>query len=152
MLLLPNDLAHQFSAFLDRKGISIPHKVDYLKWLRVYWDFCHQYHYNAYCTESLPPFLDKLREQRQSDSQWNQARQAIAWLHHLQPISTVTSDVLAPSKNLAAVRLNPDGALSSVVVPSNTIVENATTSTAARSQVLVQHGSKKPSQPDSYNQ
>jgi hypothetical protein len=29
MLLLPNDLAHQFSALLDRKEISIPHKTDY---------------------------------------------------------------------------------------------------------------------------
>jgi hypothetical protein len=29
MLLIPNDLAHQFSALLNRKGISIPHKADY---------------------------------------------------------------------------------------------------------------------------
>jgi hypothetical protein len=59
MLLLPNDLAHQFSALLDREGISIPHKADYLKWLRFYWGFCHKYQYDLYFNESLSAFLGK---------------------------------------------------------------------------------------------
>lgn len=151
MLLLPNDLAHQFSALLNRKGISISDKTDYLKWLRFYWDFCHQYHYDFYCSESLSPFLDKLREKRQSGQQRNQARQAIAWFYCLQPILTVTSGVLGPSQKLAIVSRNPDATLKSVVFPSNTITKNATTS-IIRSPILVQRDNKRPSQPDSYTQ
>jgi hypothetical protein len=151
MRLLPTNLAHQFDALLDQKGIDDPDKATYLKWLRFYWDFCHQCHYEAYLSHNLPPFLEKLREQQQSDSQRNQARQAIACFYYLQPISTVTSGVLAPSENLTAVSRNPDGALSSIVVPSKAIVENTATSTIP-SPIPASRESKRPSQPDSYNQ
>lgn len=151
MRLLPFDLAHQFEALLDQKGIGDRDKADYLKWLRFYWDFCHQHHYDAYCAESLPPFLDKLREQRSSNTQRNQARQAIAWFHRLQPSLDATSSNLAPSVNLATVIRNPDAALKSVVLPSNAIAENATTS-ITRPSILALRDSKRPSKLASYNQ
>jgi hypothetical protein len=79
-------------------------------------------------SESLTPFLVKLLEKRQSDQQRNQARQTIAWFYRLQPILATTSGVLESSENLAAVSRNPDAALKSVVLSSNAIAENATTS------------------------
>jgi site-specific recombinase XerC len=117
--------------------------------LRFYWDFCHKYHYDPYRTESLSPFLDKLREKRQFDQQRNQARRTIAWFYRLQPILATTSGVLEPSENLAAVILNPDAALRSVVLSSNAIVENATTS-SPRSPIPVQSDNKRPLQPDNH--
>jgi hypothetical protein len=151
MRLLPVNLAHQFDVLLDQKGLDVRNKAAYLKWLRFYWDFCHQYHYDPYRSESLSPFLDKLGEKWQSDPERNQARQAMTWFYCLQPISTVTSSVSVPSENLAAVSRNLDVALKSVVFPANTIAENATTS-IIRSPILTQHDSRRPSQPDSYNQ
>jgi integron integrase len=149
VLLLPNELAHQISTLLDRKGVSSPNKEACLKWLRFYWDFCHKYHYDPYCTESLSPFLDKLREKRQSDPQRNQARQAMTWFYCLQSISDVNSGDLAASEKLATVIRNPDATLKSVVFPSNAIAESDTTSTP-RSPILAQCDSQRPSQPDSY--
>lgn len=151
MRLLPTDLAHQFDVLLNPKGLDGRDKATDLKWLCFYWDFCHQYHYDVYRSESLPSFLDKLREQRQSDPQRNQARQAIAWFYRLQPIMTVTSSVLAPSENLVAVSRNSDAALKSVVLPLNTEIENATTSTT-RSPILAPRDSKRPSHPDNHKQ
>jgi hypothetical protein len=151
VLLLPNELAHQISTLLDRKVVSSPNKEACLKWLCFYWDFCHKYYYNIYYSESLSPFLDKLREKRQSGQQRNQARQAITWFYCLQPILTVTSSVLTPSEKLAIVSQNPDATLKPVVYPSNAITKNATTS-ITRSPILVQRDNKRPSQPDSYTQ
>jgi hypothetical protein len=151
MRLLPADLIHQFTALLDQKRLDGRDKATCLKWLRFYWDFCHQYHYDACRSESLPPLLDKLREKRQSDPQRNQGQQAINWLYCLQPISTVTSGVLVPSENLVDISRNPDAALRSVVLSSNTMVKNTIT-LPPRPPVLAQCDSKRPSQPDSYNQ
>jgi hypothetical protein len=151
MRRLPNDLAHQFDVLLDQQRLDGRDKATYLKWLRFYWDFCHQCYYDTYRTESLPPFLDKLREQQQSDSQRNQARQAIAWFHYLPSISIVTSDVLAPSENLAAVSRNQDTALKSVVLSSTATVASAAT-LAPCSPRLPPRDRKRPSQPHSYNQ
>jgi integron integrase len=85
MRLLPAHLIHQFTALLDQMRLDGRDKATYLKWLRLYWDFCHQYHYDPYRSESLPSFLDKLREKGQSDPQRNQARQGIAWFYRLRP-------------------------------------------------------------------
>jgi hypothetical protein len=148
VFLLPNELAHQITILLDRKGVSSPNKEVCLKWLRFYWDFCH---YNLYRTENLPPFLDKLREKWQSDRQRNQAQKAIAWFHHLQLCLVANPSVLGPSENLAALVRNPDTAPRSLVLSSNAISENATASTA-RSLILAQRDSKRPSYTDSYKQ
>lgn len=93
--------------------------------------------------------LDKLREERQSDQQRNQARQTIAWFYRLQPILAATSGVLEHSENLATVSRNPDAALKPVVLSSNAIVEDATTS-SPRSPIPVQRDNKRPLQLDSY--
>jgi integron integrase len=100
-------------------------------------------------SESLSPFLDKLREKRQSYPQQNQARKAIAWFHHLQSISIITSDVLVISEKLEGVSRNPDAALKSIVLPSNTKVENAP-HVAPCPSILLQSDSKRTSQPHSH--
>jgi hypothetical protein len=151
MRLMSTDLAHQFIV-LDQQGLDGRDKADHLKWLRYYWDFCHQYyHYDAYRTESLPSFLEKLRKKRQSDPQRTQAKQAMTWFYRLPLILTVASSALIPSENLAAINQNPYAALRSVVLSSNATFENATTSSTC-SPIPAPRDNKRPNHPDSYKQ
>lgn len=143
MHLLPTDLACKFDALLDRHKLYGRDKAAYLKWLRFYWDFCRKYHYDPYRSESLPPFLTKLREKRQSDQQLNQARQAVTWFYRLQLSSTATPNVAASSENLAAVSRSPVAPPKSAVLPLNAIAENAASS-AVRSSIQEQSNIKVP--------
>jgi hypothetical protein len=49
----------------------------YQKWLRYYLDFCQKYHFPPIHEKSLPFFMQKLREKRQSKVQQEQAAAAI---------------------------------------------------------------------------
>jgi hypothetical protein len=49
-----------------------------LKWLRYYLDFCLKYKFNQSDKESLPEFLNKLREKNQTSQQQKQASDAIS--------------------------------------------------------------------------
>lgn len=48
-----------------------------IKWLQFYFDFCTKYHHSKSATESLPPFLLKLKEKKQTASQLQEAKQAV---------------------------------------------------------------------------
>jgi hypothetical protein len=49
----------------------------YQKWLRYYLDFCQKYHFPPKQRKSLPSFMQKLQEKRQSKVQQEQAAAAI---------------------------------------------------------------------------
>jgi hypothetical protein len=49
----------------------------YQKWLRYYLDFCQKYHFPPKQGKSLPAFMQKLQEKRQSKVQQEQAAAAI---------------------------------------------------------------------------
>ena len=42
MLGVPPKLARLYDTRLEREGIAAEHRPHYKKWLRFYWDFCHQ--------------------------------------------------------------------------------------------------------------
>ena len=77
MRKIPVALNTQFDALLVKK--KIPHKFHnhYLKWLRCYLDFCQKYRFSESSSQSLPNFIRKLEEKRQTDFQRNQANEAI---------------------------------------------------------------------------
>jgi hypothetical protein len=54
-----------------------PKDNHYLKWLRYYLDFCHKYGHSESNSQSLPNFIRKLKEKRQTDVQQKQANEAI---------------------------------------------------------------------------
>jgi hypothetical protein len=62
---------------LTRKGITGNLLGMYRKWLRYYLDFCRKYHFAAQREESLPAFIEKLHEKKQSETQRQQAAAAI---------------------------------------------------------------------------
>lgn len=66
MLMLPADLTKKFNELLIGKTFSNEFRASYVKRLRFYWDFCNKYQYEPYSSESLPCFLQKLVEKRQS--------------------------------------------------------------------------------------
>jgi hypothetical protein len=71
--------------FLESVGQVVPGNLKgaYLKWLRYYWDFCHKYHFSHEHRESLPHFLKKLQEKRQTQTQQEQAAYAISLYYEL---------------------------------------------------------------------
>jgi len=97
MKQIPDTIAKPFDALLVKKQIPRASLPVYRKWLRYYLDFCHKYKFNPLEKESLPRFLKKLKEKKQSAQQQKQAKLAIAIFHELTPVRT-----LKPSKTFVA--------------------------------------------------
>ncbi len=97
MQKLPDDLNQKFTQILIDKNLPKPEQYFCTKWLRYYWDFCHKYHHNPFILASLPLFLGKLKEKKQSIQQQNQAKFAIGLLYDLKT-STSSQQKLAQLK------------------------------------------------------
>lgn len=71
-------LENQFSAHIQK--IRLPEKlhVPYKKCLRYYLDFCHKYRYPGDDKNSIPHFIEKLKQKGQSERQCQQAQQAVS--------------------------------------------------------------------------
>ncbi len=47
MLALPSELIHLYETQLLQHGVQAPQRPYYLKWMRYYCDFCHNYAWGA---------------------------------------------------------------------------------------------------------
>jgi site-specific recombinase XerD len=83
MLSIPPALQAQFEKCLRDKAIPKKTHGLYKKWLRYYLDFCKKYDFPDAQRESLPPFLRKLEEKKQTKAQQEQAAHAIALYHEI---------------------------------------------------------------------
>ncbi|MCI0485087.1 MAG: integron integrase [Blastocatellia bacterium] len=83
MINIPPALLAQFETCLRNKGIPKPQHSDYIKWLRYYLDFCRKYNFPHAQRESLPHFLNKLQEKRQTRAQQQQASEAISLYYEI---------------------------------------------------------------------
>ena len=77
MRKIPAALNVQFDALLVKNKIPQKFHNHYVKWLRYYLDFCQRYRFNESNSQSLPNFIRKLEEKRQTDVQQKQANEAI---------------------------------------------------------------------------
>jgi ligand-binding sensor protein len=77
MLAIPSALQSKFDERLRIRSIPVNLHGPYQKWLRYYLDFCQKYHLPPKHEKSLPPFIQKLQEKRQSTAQQEQAVAAI---------------------------------------------------------------------------
>ncbi len=84
MIKLPIDISQKFNELLIANAIPDKSKFHYRKWLRYYWDFCRKYHHKALDTNSLPLFLQKLKDKNQEEQQRQQAHQAISLFYKLK--------------------------------------------------------------------
>jgi integron integrase len=114
MLQLPSALRTAFETCLRDAAIPKPAHAAYTKWLRYYLDFCQKYHVPHAQQESLPRFLHKLQEKKQTQAQQQQASHAISLYDRLMRLRDSHTDVPSlthddpPAKALAVLSPRPD--------------------------------------------
>jgi hypothetical protein len=59
---VPEKLVDSFSDFIQSKNEDQKINTSFLKWFRFYWDFCYKYNFPYIDPDSLPHFLQKLKE------------------------------------------------------------------------------------------
>ena len=77
MIQIPAQLLSQYTTFIIQKGLPSRKQPYYVKWIRFYLDFCHKYNFKQGTKKSLPAFMEKLREKKQSEKQRRQANHAV---------------------------------------------------------------------------
>ena len=83
MLDIPSALKEQFEEYLLNKPIPNSSRGAYKKWLRYYLDFCRKYNFLPIRKESLPRFILKLQEKKQTKVQQAQAVKAITLYYEI---------------------------------------------------------------------
>ena len=77
MKTISQELLNRFNAQLIEAGILPEDHAFFKKWLRYYVDFCFKYDHDSKHIESLPHFINKLREKNQTRQQQKQAYDSI---------------------------------------------------------------------------
>ena len=77
MIKMSQEISQQFDALLGDNKIPTDKHSIFKKWLRYYLDFCHKYENHPKNSNSLPLFVNKLREKNQSKQQQKQAYDAV---------------------------------------------------------------------------
>jgi integron integrase len=124
MLKIPSLLQARFEAYLREKKVPKSAHAAFLKWFRFYLDFCQKYHFAETRKESLPHFLHKLQEKRQTSAQQQQASHAISLYYELLRDVEARGDArplpsAGPKGSAAGVSPHPAGALQKEIVTSN---------------------------------
>jgi integron integrase len=102
MLQLPLALRTAFDTCLQHAGIPKSAHAAYTKWLRYYLDFCQKYHIPHAQHASLPRFLHKLQEKKQTQAQRQQASHAITLYYGLLRLRDAHTDVPSPTHDAPA--------------------------------------------------
>ncbi len=89
MQQIPNTIIVRYIALLDQKQNPPKSQPHYRKWLRYYLDFCQKYNFKESEKKSLPHFINKLKEKKQSDQQQNQAVNAVSMFFELESVKNV---------------------------------------------------------------
>lgn len=77
MKTIHQELLNKFGDQLIKDRVPSKDHVFFKKWLRYYIDFCFKYGHDLKYTESLPHFINKLREKNQTKQQQKQAYDSI---------------------------------------------------------------------------
>ena len=99
MLKIPSALQTQFETCLRNTTMPKHVQAAYTKWLRYYLDFCQRYHFPHAQKESLPRFLHKLQEKKQTKAQQQQASHAVSLYYELMRFRDSHSDVPSLKKD-----------------------------------------------------
>lgn len=102
MRAVPPAFAGKYVAHLKQRTVPETVHPFYLKWLRYYLDFCEKYQFSHAQVSSLPHFLRKLQEKKQSPVQQHQARHAIMMYYELFQSPEPKIPVRACSQAIAA--------------------------------------------------
>ena len=94
MLKIPGNVLTRFGAFLSQQNVPPGAHNYYKKWLRYYLDFCHKYSFSFLDPETLPRYINKLKEKRQTGTQQKQAHEAIRHFYELAGQQVEIRDIL----------------------------------------------------------
>lgn len=83
MLAVPFELQTQFGELLQKRQVPKSFIGYYQKWLRYYLDFCAKYSFPSIQRESLPRFIRKLEEKKQTKAQQTQAIRAVGLYYEI---------------------------------------------------------------------
>jgi len=83
LVRLDRNLQAQFEEHLKKKSIPVRLHGLHKKWLRYYLDFCRKYHLPPAQEESLPRYMQKLREKKQTAAQQGQAARAVTLYYEI---------------------------------------------------------------------
>lgn len=83
MLSIPSKLLEQFEKCLQNRKIPNNLQSFYKKWLRYYLDFCAKYNFQPEHKDSLPQFIRKLQEKKQTKEQQDQATISITLYYEI---------------------------------------------------------------------
>ena len=98
MLAIPSALQSKFEEHLRNKTIQNSLHGVYKKWLQYYLDFCRKYHFPPIHKESLPRFILKLQEKKQTTAQQEQASIAITLYYEIQNTAILPDKVTPPPR------------------------------------------------------
>ena len=93
---IPAESKILYDAALIKKDVPLPAHFYYRKWLMYYLDFCLKYHHEKSKKESLPHFLQKLKDKNQTEEQRKQAFHAVSIFYELK---NVDHDKIGTLKN-----------------------------------------------------
>ena len=96
MLPIPSALQSKFEELLRNKAIPNNLQGMYKKWLQYYLDFCSKYHFPHIDKNSLPRFILKLQEKKQTMAQQEQASIAITLYYEIQNTAILPDKVTPP--------------------------------------------------------
>ena len=147
MIQIPSNLTDQFTAFIGQRGVPHGHHRYYVKWLRYYLDFCHRYGFNQQESNSIPAFIEKLKEKRQAEYLQKQAHHAVTLFLAMQPGS---KDVFAEKNNSADSATSKDREPASTTIGSKKPISNQGVLTSANTQPPAD--TKKPLRTKGYQQ
>jgi hypothetical protein len=99
MLAIPSALQTKFEEHLQNKTIQNSLHGVYKKWLQYYLDFCRKYHFPPIHKESLPHFIHKLQEKKQTKVQQEQAVMAITLYYETQNTAILPDKVTPPCQS-----------------------------------------------------
>jgi len=81
---------------MSARSVPADQRLDYLKWLRFYLDFCLKYRHAPRDRDSLAPFLQKLAEKKQAPARQQQAAASVELYYDL-----IKTWISAPEANPA---------------------------------------------------
>jgi hypothetical protein len=105
MIQVPGQLLSAYRMYLGSRKVKNELLYDYLKWLRFYLDFCEKYKVEGDESDRLRQFINKLKENRQSEDQRRQAYHAVTLFFELLKVHSAGShgnDVGNDAAGLAA--------------------------------------------------
>ena len=84
MFLIPNDVYVRYIDYLKKRRLSFANSREYLRWLRLYLEFCDKIPAQAQNSERIRQFSGQLRDENRSQAQLNQAAHAISLYFEMQ--------------------------------------------------------------------